>query len=287
MKKRGIVVAALMLFFLFCSRITDAGTFKAVSSVQPVLLDGTKVSISAYLIEGNNYFKLRDVAAILKDTGSRFGVSYDSETKSIGIRTGADYKVGEQDLKPLFAEPQDAVLSSQSVLIDGRKVALKAYFIRGNNYFMLRELGEQLNFEVDYHAPSKSVLITSKNIGSEHMAARIRIEHFPKEGLQIRTYLYDVHITVGPDKEATLNYDPMNKKLIALLQDGKNLPLGNLSVYVQQNGKRQELNIDASGVLSETEMAAKQIDLNQSYSIVFVVKNTLDGKLIPWVILEH
>lgn len=287
MKKHGIVVTALVLLFLFYGRTADADSFKAVPSAQPVLLDGTKVSISAYLIQGNNYFKLRDVAAILRDTDSRFGVSYDSDTKSIGIRTGADYKVGERDLKPIFAEPQDAVLSSQSVLIDGRKVSMKAYLIHGNNYFMLRELGEQLNFEVDYDAPSKSVLISSKKIGSEHMAEQIRLENFPKEGFQIRTYLYDVHIMVGSDKEATLNYDPMSKRLIALLQDGTNLPLGSLSVFVQQNEKRQELDIDTSGVLSHAEMVAKRIDLNQSYSILFVVKNELDGKLIPWVILEH
>lgn len=287
MKKQGMAVVALVFLFLFWGRTVDASTFKAVPSAQPVLLDGTKVSISAYLIQGNNYFKLRDVAAILKDTGSRFGVSYNSDQKSIGIRRGADYKVGDRDLKPLFAEPQDAVLSPQSVLIDGRKVSLKAYLIHGNNYFMLRELGEQLNFEVDYDAPSKSVLISSKKIGSEHMAERIRLENFPIEGFQIRTYLYDVHVTVAPDKEATLNYDPMSKKLIALLQDGTNLSLGSLSVYVQQNGKRQGLGIDTSGVLTYAEMLAKHIDLNQSYSILFVLKNELDGKLIPWVILEH
>lgn len=287
MKKRRITGILCILFLLMISRSVKASTLKAVPSGQSVLLDGNKVSISAYLIQGNNYFKLRDVAAILKNTDSRFSVSYDVQAKTIGIRSGADYESETGDLRPLYAEPQDAVLSSQTVVIDGKKVSLKAYLIHGNNYFMLRELGEKLNFEVDFDASSRSVLISSRKIGAEHMAERIRLEIFPVEGFQIQKYLYDVHISVGSEQSATLNYDPRSKKLITLLGGGKNLSLGTLSAYVQQNGRREELTVNSSGILTYAEMIGKRIDLNQSYSILFVLRNESDGKLIPWVILEH
>lgn len=287
MKKCWIMSIACLLFFFLTGRMSHASNLKAVPSAQSVLLDGNKVSISAYLIQGNNYFKLRDVAAILRDTDSRFGVSYDSAAKTIGIRTGEDYEPETGDLRPLYAEPQEAVRSMQTVVIDGRKVSLKAYLIHGNNYFMLRELGEKLNFEVDYHAASKSVLIASKKIGAEHMADRIHLEAFPIDGFQIQRYLYDVHVSVGANENATLNYDPGSRKLIALMGNGKNLNLGTLSVYAQQDQRRVELSINSSGVLTYAEMMAKRIDLNQSYSILFVLRNESDDRLIPWVILEH
>lgn len=287
MKKRWIISISCLLLFFFTGRISNASTFKAIPSTQSVLLDGNKVSISAYLIQGNNYFKLRDVAAILKNTDSRFGVSYDSEAKSIGIRTGEDYEVGTGDLRPLYAEPQEAIRSPQTVVIDGHKVSLKAYFIHGNNYFMLRELGEKLNFEVDFDAATKSVLISSRKIGEEHMAERIQLNTFPVEGFQIQRYLYDVHVSVGADQNATLNYDPGSRKLIALLGNGKNLNLGTLSVYAHQDQRRVELSINSSGVLTYAEMIEKRIDLNRPYSILFLLRNESEGKLIPWVILER
>ncbi len=46
-------------------------------------MDGVKVGLSAYLIDGYNYFKLRDVAAAVG-----FEVSYNDETTDIDITTG-------------------------------------------------------------------------------------------------------------------------------------------------------------------------------------------------------
>ena len=51
-----------------------------------VTLDGTRVSLTAYNIGSNNYFKLRDVASALD-----FGVTYDSTTGTIVIDTSTGY----------------------------------------------------------------------------------------------------------------------------------------------------------------------------------------------------
>lgn len=56
--------------------------------------DGVEVDLLAYTINGNNYFKLRDIASAFD-----IGVTWDSETKTIGIDTTTGY-VEEGKTKP-------------------------------------------------------------------------------------------------------------------------------------------------------------------------------------------
>lgn len=55
-------------------------------STSAILLDGKTVELTAYLIKGNNYFKLRDVADVLD-----FGVTWNGETRTIGIDSSTSY----------------------------------------------------------------------------------------------------------------------------------------------------------------------------------------------------
>ncbi|MFD1957782.1 stalk domain-containing protein [Paenibacillus thailandensis] len=59
---------------------------KATLSTSIIYLDGKEVKLTAYLINGNNYFKLRDVAAVID-----FGVTWDSKTNTIGIDSSTGY----------------------------------------------------------------------------------------------------------------------------------------------------------------------------------------------------
>ena len=45
----------------------------AAPSSHQVYVDGERANVAAYLIDGNNYFKLRDVAAILNGTDAQVG----------------------------------------------------------------------------------------------------------------------------------------------------------------------------------------------------------------------
>jgi hypothetical protein len=67
---------------------TSSSTSSVSASVSTavVYLDGSKISLAAYNIGGNNYFKLRDVAKAIN-----FGVTYDSTTSTIGIDTTTGY----------------------------------------------------------------------------------------------------------------------------------------------------------------------------------------------------
>lgn len=122
-------------------------------------VNGQAASTAVYKINGNNYFKLRDVAALLNGSGKQFNVGYDAATKSAAITTGQGYEKQPADLQPAPAGAQKYTASKDAVLINGNKAELTAYKINGANYFKLRDLGQALDFYVGYDNAAKSVFI--------------------------------------------------------------------------------------------------------------------------------
>jgi hypothetical protein len=60
-----------------------SGYVTAVPLSSEVLVNGEKVRLDAYTIAGNNYFKLRDLAAVLKDSDKQFAVNWDAANNAI------------------------------------------------------------------------------------------------------------------------------------------------------------------------------------------------------------
>lgn len=92
-----LVLAMLMALTPFASAEGNSDQMAdAVKSFQAFELNGEKVEIGGYLINGNNYYKLRDVAALLNSTTGKFDVKY--ENKKISLKTGEAYEKLETDL---------------------------------------------------------------------------------------------------------------------------------------------------------------------------------------------
>ena len=68
----GVVSAALL---------TSAGAVNATPTKNTIYVDGTKVNGAAYMINNNNYFKLRDVAAMVNGSTKQFEVSWNETNK--------------------------------------------------------------------------------------------------------------------------------------------------------------------------------------------------------------
>ena len=77
----GIICGAILF-----SAISMANEIVAVISSQKIMLDGNKADVTAYNINGNNYFKLRDLGQLFD-----FNVSWDGELNSIIINTAESY----------------------------------------------------------------------------------------------------------------------------------------------------------------------------------------------------
>ena len=132
-----------------------------VLSPQKLAVNGQNVNCEKYNIDGSNYFKLRDLAYLLRDTGSRFSVDFDAARSTIVVKTGAAYTPVGGELVTGTDKSSSAVASAQSIEINGAKVELTAYNIGGNNFFKLRDLGTALGFEVGYDQAANTATVRS------------------------------------------------------------------------------------------------------------------------------
>lgn len=163
----GIQAASLDIWELDAGRepppVTERVT--AVPSAQKVFVNGRETAFDAYNIGGSNYFKLRDIAFALGGTEKTFDVTWNGETRAIEITTGLPYTPDGSEMQPRGGSQETAVTSAASVTIDGAKVRLKAYNIRGSSYFKLRDFGAALGLRVRFDEGMGAILIDTDTAG--------------------------------------------------------------------------------------------------------------------------
>ena len=108
----GVVSAALL---------TSAGAVNATPTKNTIYVDGTKVNGAAYMINNNNYFKLRDVAAMVNGSTKQFEVSWNETNKRIDLTTNKAYTVVGGEMALPSSAVKTAKESKASVFKDGNK----------------------------------------------------------------------------------------------------------------------------------------------------------------------
>ena len=138
-----------------------APAFRAVLSPQKLTVNGVEVDCEKYNIDGSNYFKLRDIAWLLRDSAARFSVVWDAASGTVSITSGRTYTPDGSEMAADGADKSgSAVESSQTILVNGRTVSnLSVYNIGGNNFFKLRDLAGLLGFGVNYIAETDTAAI--------------------------------------------------------------------------------------------------------------------------------
>ena len=159
MKKAVLVVLVLIIMLLSFSVMASAQTVTASPTNSKITIDGVEVKFEAYNINGNNYFKLRDIAYSLTDTQKRFSVNWDMETNSANLVLGEEYVSVGGEMSVGNGEAKQAMLSETNILLNGKEIYPTAYMIDYNNYFKLRDLGMALNFGVNWNQETQTVEI--------------------------------------------------------------------------------------------------------------------------------
>ena len=157
MKKVLFCLCMLILCMAACVTAQAA----AVPSAQNFQVDGRTVKTEVYNIDGSNYFKLRDIAMLLKGTQSGFSVDYDAGSRMISILSDSDYLPVGGELNTGVDRSATCVSSPQKLLVDGKETKISAYNIGGNNFFKLRDLGRILSFYVGYREDTKTAVVLS------------------------------------------------------------------------------------------------------------------------------
>ena len=126
-------------------------------------VNGSAANPTVYKIGGSNYFKIRDVAALLNGTEKQFAVGYDGAKQSVTATTGQGYEKQSGDLAgAATGGNKTAAASNDAIYVDGQKITAEVYKIDGSNYFKLRDLGKALDFYVGWSADRGMYIETGK-----------------------------------------------------------------------------------------------------------------------------
>ncbi|MBR2666924.1 MAG: hypothetical protein IKD96_02050 [Oscillospiraceae bacterium] len=161
MKRKWFSLCLALSLCLVLAAVPAQAASPAVPSAQDFLVDGGNVETEVYNIGGNNYFKLRDIAMLLRGTESCFSVDYDDASRTISLVSGEAYVPDGTELRTGVDRSASCVPSSQRIVLDGSPVEITAYNIGGNNFFKLRDLGEALRFCVDYDSETNTAIVES------------------------------------------------------------------------------------------------------------------------------
>jgi len=99
MKKAFHIAMSLCLLLSVPAQGASAAPTVKPSS-QIVLVDGKEIKFDAYLIDGSNYFKLRDIAYVLSGSPAQFSVNYDAEATAYSLGGNNYFKL--RDLGRIF-----------------------------------------------------------------------------------------------------------------------------------------------------------------------------------------
>lgn len=135
----------------------------AETSREKVRFDGKDIKINFYLINRSNYVRIRDAAALLKDTPAKFMVSYDNEGQKVIITKGQNQKEDFTYVEKTVEEKIAKTNKQKIVDSQGKDIELNGYFIDGYNYFRLRDLAKIIDFGVAYDFTTGTVLLDSKD----------------------------------------------------------------------------------------------------------------------------
>ncbi len=149
---------------IFFNKEIDETPVEVVKYNGTVLVNENEYNIGAYNINGNNFFKLRDVAYFLSEEGISMDILWNAETELITVDKTNSYSSEFSEVElPEFAVATPNVVLVNVVSEESENPKLLqfiAYNINGNNYFKLRDLGSELNFNVDWNEELRQIEIS-------------------------------------------------------------------------------------------------------------------------------
>lgn len=129
-------------------------------------VQGSKFKCNTYKIDGNNYFKIRDIAQMLAGTKKKFNIRWDKDSNYMSIRLGENYESVGGELVDGNLTSKKAVISTVSVsiycdYIDNSNLPYTIYNIGGSNYFKLRDVAETLDFNLGWDEKTKTIKVNT------------------------------------------------------------------------------------------------------------------------------
>ena len=145
------------------NEITTAPSSLTVNPTQStIFVNGVATQFEAYLIDGYNYFKLRDLALSVRGTEKQFEVGWNNTTRAITLTSGEPYTPTGQEMIKGNGIAKTATLNSNIIISkDNAPVKITAYLINGNNFVKLRDVMRLFDIGVTYNTVTRDIGINT------------------------------------------------------------------------------------------------------------------------------
>lgn len=151
------LAVTLMVGVLITPAFAASAAKSATPTASKIIVNGNVLSFDAYTIEGNNYFKLRDLAKVVSGTGKQFEITWDGSKNAINLVSAKAYTAVGGELNKGDGVAKSATLSTAKIYKDGSEVKLTAYTINGNNFFKLRDVAQLFDIGITWDAASSTI----------------------------------------------------------------------------------------------------------------------------------
>lgn len=119
----------------------------ALSDLLPLLhnvdVSGEKYTVSAYDIQGETYYRLRDLAWVLSHTDMKFSIDWDGR---VLIYSGKEYTEAPLYLQMSAGEMEQ---KEMQVVVDGTTKTVSTYLIQNNNYVSAKDVAAILGIDAE------------------------------------------------------------------------------------------------------------------------------------------
>jgi len=171
-----LIIENVMLPHIEIITLVPPAPIVAEPTASRVLINNEEVAFQAYHIEGHNFFRLRDIAYALNGTVSQFNVGWDGVNNAITLTTGEAYEPVGGEMVNTSTVATIAISTNAAIFVDGVRMNFTAYHINGNNYFMLRDLGRELDFFVQWDHEENAINIFTPNWWGDLWAEQLQEE---------------------------------------------------------------------------------------------------------------
>lgn len=145
----------------FINNYEGVNSLTASQTDAQLSVNGNVYDLLGYNVNNSNYYKIRDIAMLLRTSSARFNVEWDANLNGISILTGMKYEVVGGELENKTYSTLEISETSSPIYIDGDLSNIKAYTINGSTYFKIRDIADATGFNVDWDSNSQTIVITT------------------------------------------------------------------------------------------------------------------------------
>ena len=125
----------------------------------PIIVDGVRVPFLAYIIAGDIFVGIRDLAFTFRGTPKQFCVTWNSLQNSIHITSGRQYIPVGREMSLTGAQSITANRIDSEVFLDNSVIAALIYGVEGLSFYRLSDIAKALNFFIGWDSAEETIVI--------------------------------------------------------------------------------------------------------------------------------